>query len=97
MTEFPASITEADIKQMSGDKSFERGLKYYQGGALFDRVRQGSQLRSYCEGSSYEPYRVSATLATQGSQPVMTTECSCPYDWGWTVQTSYRFAISLGS
>ncbi|MFQ5611684.1 MAG: SWIM zinc finger domain-containing protein, partial [Anaerolineae bacterium] len=48
-------------------------------GALFEPVRQGNELRGYCEGSGYEPYRVSTTLGPAG---VEAADCTCPYDWG---------------
>jgi uncharacterized Zn finger protein len=79
MTDNFPSITEADIRRLSSEQSFERGVDYYQGGALFELVRQGNELRAYCEGSSYEAYRVSATLEKGG---ILSTHCTCPYDWG---------------
>jgi uncharacterized Zn finger protein len=79
MTETLPTISEADIRRLSSEQSFERGTGYYYHGALFDLVRQGNELRAYCEGSSYEPYRVSVTLGARG---VESTHCTCPYDWG---------------
>lgn len=72
-------ISEADIKQLSNTQSFERGMSYYRGGALFEPVRQGNEIRGYCEGSGHEPYRVSATVGTSGLENI---SCTCPYDWG---------------
>ncbi len=79
MTENIPKITETAIKQLSSEQSFSRGQSYYRGGALFELVCQDNDLRAYCEGSGYEPYRVSATLGPGGIQ---NTRCSCPYDWG---------------
>jgi uncharacterized Zn finger protein len=79
MTETLPTITEADIRRLSSEQSFERGTGYYSHGALFELVRQGNELRAYCEGSSYEPYRVSVTLGARG---IESTHCTCPYDWG---------------
>ena len=79
MTENIPTITEADIKQLSNEQSFSRGKSYYRGGAVLEPVRQGHELRAYCEGSSYQPYRVSVTLDSNG---VSGTHCTCPYDWG---------------
>ena len=59
-------------------------------GALFDLVRQGNELRAYCEGSSYESYRVSATWDKQGLD---STHCTCPYDWGGLCK--HRVALLL--
>ena len=72
-------ITEADVRGLASEKSFERGKSYYQDGTIMDPVRQGMELRAYCEGSEYEPYHLSVTLAKEG---VEDTSCTCPYDWG---------------
>lgn len=72
-------ITEAAVRGLTSEKSFERGESYYQDGAIMDPVRQGMELRAYCEGSEYEPYHLSVTLAKKG---VEDTSCTCPYDWG---------------
>ncbi len=72
-------LSEADIRQLSNEQSFSRGKNYYRSGALFELIRRGNEIRAYCEGSSYEPYRVSATL---GQQSLENTFCTCPYDWG---------------
>ena len=57
MTEFIPKITEGDIKQLSNPQSFDRGRICYHSGALFEAVRQGNELRAYCEGSDYQPYQ----------------------------------------
>lgn len=85
------SITEADIKQLSTEQSFQRGLNYYRGGALFDLVRQGNELRAYCEGSSFEAYRVSAEIGEQGVESVT---CTCPYDWGGICKHSVALLLT---
>ena len=72
-------LTEAQIRAMANEKSFERGLSYYQGGAVVEPLRQGSELRAECEGSEYEPYQISVTLGAKG---VEGSSCTCPYDWG---------------
>ncbi|HEX5733377.1 MAG TPA: SWIM zinc finger family protein [Blastocatellia bacterium] len=72
-------VTEADVRGLASEKSFERGESYYKDGAIMDPVRQGTQLRTYCEGSEYEPYHLSVTLAKGG---VEDASCTCPYDWG---------------
>jgi uncharacterized Zn finger protein len=90
MTDNLPTVTEADIRRLSSEQSFERGTDYYHHGALFELVRQGNELRAYCEGSSYEPYRVSATLGAQG---IESTHCTCPYDWGGICK--HRVALLL--
>jgi uncharacterized Zn finger protein len=73
------SLTEADIRELAADRSFERGKSYYNGGAITDAVLQGDELIAECEGSDYEPYQVSVTFDENG---VADTDCTCPYDWG---------------
>lgn len=73
------NLTEADIRELATDRSFERGRSYYNGGAITDAVLQGDELIAECEGSDYEPYQVSITLDENG---VADTDCTCPYDWG---------------
>lgn len=72
-------IAEADIRRLADGQSFGRGKSYYESGAILEPFLQGNVLRAYCEGSQYEPYRVTATLDEDG---VASTECTCPYDWG---------------
>lgn len=72
-------ITEKIIRGLSSEKSFDRGMRYFKQGAVFDLVQQENTLRGNCAGSDYAPYRVSATLDANG---VENTTCTCPYDWG---------------
>lgn len=72
-------LTEAQIRALASEKVFERGESYYRDGALIEPLRQGLQLIAQCEGSEYEPYRISVTLGAGG---VAETSCTCPYDWG---------------
>ena len=72
-------LTEAHIRNLASEKSFERGQKYYDDGAVLEPVQQETELRAQCEGSDYEPYQVSATLSKSGIEE---TSCTCPYDYG---------------
>lgn len=72
-------LTEADIRNLASEKSFERGETYYRDGAVLDPICQEAHLRAHCEGSDYEPYQVSAILAKNG---IAETSCTCPYDYG---------------
>ncbi len=72
-------LTEAHIRNLAVAPSFERGQAYYRDGAVLDPICQESRLRAQCEGSDYEPYQVSATLAKGG---IAETSCTCPYDYG---------------
>jgi uncharacterized Zn finger protein len=73
------NLTESDIARYCTEQSFERGEDYYYRGAISRPFRQGLTLRAECEGSQYEPYRVTAELDEQG---IKSAYCSCPYDWG---------------
>lgn len=79
MSEEMPRITEDAVRELATAQSFERGVDYYEGGAIFDTVRQGKTLRACCYGSSYEPYQVSATVDLRG---LVNLYCTCPYDWG---------------
>src|SRR5947209_4781571 len=72
-------LTEAQVRKLASQQSFERGKGYYRDGAILEPVRQGLELRAQCEGSEDEPYEVSATIEPHGIAEV---SCACPYDWG---------------
>ncbi|HVC34925.1 MAG TPA: SWIM zinc finger family protein [Chloroflexota bacterium] len=70
---------EEDILRRVGDQSFQRGLNYFQRGAIVDPRRQGLSLQARCEGSRAEAYRVWATFDQQG---LVRANCSCPVGAG---------------
>jgi len=72
-------LTEAHVRELASEKSFDRGEAYYHDGSLLEPVRQERELRAQCQGSDYEPYQVSATLNKSG---IAETSCTCPYDYG---------------
>jgi len=72
-------LTEARVRSLANETSFARGKTYYLDGAILDPICQTTELRAQCEGSEYEPYQVSATLAESG---IVETSCTCPYDYG---------------
>ena len=72
-------LTEAHVRELASEKSFDRGEAYYHNGSLLEPVRQERELRAQCQGSDYEPYQVSATLNKSGTAE---TSCTCPYDYG---------------
>lgn len=72
-------LTEAHVRGLASERSFERGEAYYRDGAVLEPVRQSLELRAQCEGSDYEPYRVGATLTRSG---IAETSCTCPYAYG---------------
>src|SRR5215216_4778501 len=72
-------LTEAHVRELASEKSFDRGEAYYHDGSVLEPVRQERELRAQCQGSDYEPYQVSATLSKSG---IAETSCTCPYDYG---------------
>lgn len=72
-------LTESDIRRTCTEQSFERGVDYYERGAIIQPTRQGHTLRAECEGSQWEPYHVEVELDAQG---IAHATCTCPYDWG---------------
>lgn len=72
-------FTEADVRALSNDQSYDRGYRYYQNGAVFDVIRRGNIVTAKVEGSDFEPYRVQVILHDSG---IAGAECTCPYDWG---------------
>ncbi len=73
------SFTEADVRALASDQSFDRGYLYYRNESVFDVVRRGNIFTAKVEGSDYEPYQIQVILDTSG---IDTTMCTCPYDWG---------------
>lgn len=70
-------LTQAQIRELATEQSFERGELYYRQGAIFNAMRQGLELRADCQGSTI--YHVQAKLNQQGLE---SSRCTCPYDWG---------------
>lgn len=73
------SFTEAKIRGMATDQSFERGYRYYRSDAVFDVVERGNVVTAKVEGSDYDPYRVQVQFSHTGFESLI---CTCPYDWG---------------
>ena len=69
------TLTESDIRRHTDPRSFQRGTNYYHHGAIRNAVRQGDELRADCQGSQYQPYRVTVTLDESG---ITQYRCSCP-------------------
>jgi hypothetical protein len=69
-------LTEADVQARCSDASFERGCRYYTGGAIRQRVRLDDGLETRVAGT-YN-YRVVVREAPGGLVAI----CTCPYDWG---------------
>jgi uncharacterized Zn finger protein len=70
-------LTEAQIRKLATEPSFQRGDRYYQQGRILNPMRQDAVLWADCQGS--ELYQPRVTLGKQG---VVSADCTCPYDWG---------------
>jgi len=70
-------LTEAQVRKLATEQSFQRGDRYYQQGRILNPVRQDAVLWADCQGS--ELYQPRVTLGKQG---VVSADCTCPYDWG---------------
>ena len=79
MTQTP-QITEAYVRELATEQSFDRGYRYYRDRSVFEIARRGNLITAMVEGSDYEPYRVQVTL--NDSHRVTNASCTCPYDWG---------------
>ncbi len=73
------TYTESFIRLHTTPKSYERGVAYYDDGAVLSLERRGDELVGQVEGSEYEPYQVRITFT---GETVESASCDCPYDWG---------------
>lgn len=70
-------ITENMVHQLTTDQSFARGAQLHGLGATYEPIRQGTTLRSYCQGSDATPQSTSVNLSEQGIEG---SSCTCPYE-----------------
>ncbi len=74
-------LTEQIIRERANEQSFQKGLEYYQAGAIYNTSWQstpdGMALTSSCSGSS--EYHLRVEMDADG---VRAAFCTCPYDWG---------------
>lgn len=68
-----AELTDDAIKEIFGDKTFFKGLDYYDGGHVFATVKIENILYARVMGSAAKPYDVRAPI-----NEVINTECTCP-------------------
>jgi uncharacterized Zn finger protein len=76
-------LTEEIIRGRANAQSYQKGLDYYDGNAIYDPTWQaapnGIVLMAHCEGSDDNSYRLRVELDPGG---VQSASCTCPYDWG---------------
>jgi uncharacterized Zn finger protein len=70
-------LTAKHVAALATEQSFQKGQKYFRGGAITNPVRQGNTLWADCHGMDI--YHPKATLGPQG---IEASSCTCPYDWG---------------
>jgi len=74
-------ITERLIQRHATDKSFERGRRYRDRGAVLNLEARDDRLIATVAGSQYEPYQVEIAFDRAG---ITQAFCSCPYERsGW--------------
>ncbi len=69
-----AELTEDAIKERFSDKTFFKGLGYYEGGNVLSAVKIENILYAQVLGSAAKPYEVRASI----NDSEISTECTCP-------------------
>ncbi len=69
-------LTQEEIQRLTDPRSFERGWRYFQQGAILSPLRWENQLYALCQGSAPDPYQVRLTLDDEGH--ITDYECTCP-------------------
>jgi len=82
------SITIEKLKELSTERSFERGEDYYEGGYVNDTIRFGNTIMAEVLGNSYPYYEVEMNIKNPSQN-----FCSCPYDYGGICK--HRIALGL--
>ncbi len=70
------SLNDALVRTLVGTANFEKGMAYYQHGAVQNARQRGDQLLVDVEGSQPKPYQVQISLAQGG---IATMRCTCPF------------------
>ncbi len=69
-----AKLTDDEIKEIFGEKTFSKGLDYYKGRHVSDTIKLENTLYAHVMGSSPEPYEVRAFI----NDSKISTKCTCP-------------------
>lgn len=75
----PPSPSERAIRDRVGSRSFSRGKRYYEQGAIVSPRLIQHRLTAQCYGTASQPYRLWVELSEDG---VNDAECSCPVGTG---------------
>ena len=74
MDRVPA-ISEIDVQNWVGTKSYQKGYRYYEDEAILNPRLRGQSLIAECQGSLPTPYRVEIRLGPEG---ILWGGCTCP-------------------
>ncbi|HEX9018152.1 MAG TPA: SWIM zinc finger family protein [Anaerolineaceae bacterium] len=67
-------ITEIEVQNWVGAKSFQRGFRYFEDEAILNPRRRGQSLIAECQGTQPAPYRVEIRLGPEG---ILEGSCTC--------------------
>ena len=62
---FPA-LSKTTLRQQAGETSFQKGLAYYQQGAVVSLVKRSDNVQAEVEGREYTPYQARIGLDAGG-------------------------------
>lgn len=68
-------LSLADVREWTGERSYQLGRQYFRDGAHSRLRRDGLTLKGHCQGTASQPYRVEVTLGRAG---IARAHCSCP-------------------
>lgn len=71
-------VSEDQILAKVTEKSFKRGMEYFDWGMVESVVRRGNRLFAEVLGSEEDFYHVGIAL----QEGDFSASCTCPYDWG---------------
>ncbi len=67
-------ISEMDVQNWVGAKSFQKGYRYFEDEAILNPRRRGQRLIAECQGTQPVPYRVEIRLGEDG---ILEGSCTC--------------------
>ena len=83
-------FTKQQIKQLANNTSYQRGVEYFESGAVRKISREGNTFEANVSGSS--KYRVSLEIEKGGD---LDFECSCPYDHDGICKHSVALGLAV--
>ena len=83
-------FSKQQIKQLANNASYQRGVEYFENGAVRKITRRGDTFEAKVSGSSQ--YRVSLEIEKGGD---LDFECSCPYDHDGICKHSVALGLAV--